>query len=339
MDSTEVMKSDSVSSASGSSTAGRDSCSRAPLSGDLAFKGMRGRQTVCLEVNPPRGVELGGIFERLDGQLEGVDYLNVTDSALARMKMAALPFAALLKQRYGIEPLVNMSCRDRNLIALQGDLLAGYAMGIRAIVALTGDAVTIGDAPDRKGVFEVNSIGLLNCIETLNGGKDLSGNELKGAPELCAGVVVNPNARNPNVELRRLGKKQAAGAKFALSQPVFDPAAAEAFFREGSASGVPLFVGLLPFRTAESAAALSNVPGIKVPDALVEQVKGKSPSDVEKISFEMCVEVCERVAPYVAGYHVISGTTPKLALRLTHELTRFAERRTAACSGPANGEN
>src|SRR5689334_4471947 len=112
---------------------------------------------LCLEVNPPRGTDLTAIFQRLDGNIDGIDFLNVTDSALARMKCGALPFASLLKQRYGIEPLVNLACRDRNIIALQSDLLGGWILGVRSVVALTGDAVTVGDLPETKGVFEVNS--------------------------------------------------------------------------------------------------------------------------------------------------------------------------------------
>ena len=163
------------------------------------------KKLLCIEVNPPKGTDLEAIFKRLDQHLTHVDFFNITDSALARMRMSPLPFAAKLKERYGVEPMVNISCRDRNLLALQADLLSGWMMGVHSVVALTGDALSVGDNPDRKGVFEVNSVGLLNAIETLNSGQELAGNKLKGAPNFSPGVVVNPNARNSNAELKKTG--------------------------------------------------------------------------------------------------------------------------------------
>lgn len=282
------------------------------------------RPFLCLEVNPPRGTEVEHIFNRLEGNLDGVDFLNVTDSALARMKLAALPFAMMLKNRFGREPMVNMSCRDRNLLAIQADLLAGWATGIRSVVALTGDAMTIGDSPDRKGVFEVNSIGLLNVINTLNSGKDLAGNELKGKTDYLSGVVVNPNVKNPGAELRRLQKKKDGGAKYALSQPVFDPDAALSFFKEASAVGVPLFVGLLPLKSAKSALSINSIPGIKLPEDLIAKVEKVSPEeDLSRFFLDRCLKIAETVRPYVAGFHVVSGITPLLALQLTRELALY----------------
>ncbi len=282
------------------------------------------RPFLCLEINPPRGTEVEHIFSRLEGNLDGVDFLNVTDSALARMKLAALPFAAMLKNRFGKEAMVNMSCRDRNLIALQSDLLAGWATGIRSVVALTGDAMTIGDSPDRKGVFEVNSIGLLNVINTLNGGKDLAGNELKGKTDYFPGVVVNPNVRNPGAELRRLQKKKDGGARYALSQPVFDPDTAAAFFKEAQSVGLPLFVGLLPLKTAKSALSINKIPGIKLSDDLTAKLETLPPEeDMSRFFLDRCLKIAESTRPYVVGYHVVSGVTPLLALQLTRELALY----------------
>ena len=291
------------------------------------------RHLLCIEVNPPRGVELESTFEKLDGQLEGIDFLNVTDSALARMRFAPLPFASMLKARYGIEPLVNISCRDRNLIAIQGDLLAGWAMGIRSIVALTGDAVTIGDSPDRKGVFEVNSIGLLNVVQSLNQGSDISGNKLKGAPSYFPGVVVNPNVKNPSAEIKRLQKKRGAGGRYALSQPVFDVEHTVEFLKQAQAVGMPLFLGLLPIKSKESLHGMSKIPGIKVPESLLAQVDALSDAAVEQFSIDQCNRLVHAAAPFVRGFHVISGTTPKLALRYAQELRKVLTQVSAAPVG------
>jgi len=198
-------------------------------------------------------------------------------------------------------------------------------LGVRSIVALTGDAVTVGDLPDAKGVFEINSIGLLHLIETLNGGKDLAGSELKGVPKFVPGVVVNPNARNREAELKRLRKKKDAGAIYALSQPVFDPEHAAAFFEAAVPIGVHLFVGLLPFRSAETLEGMSKVPGIKVPEALIAQARGISSDAVAELSITNAVEVASRSRPFVRGFHVVSGGTPKLAVTLCDHLATLIE--------------
>lgn len=281
------------------------------------------RPLLCLEVNPPRGTDVDALIARLESV--NLDCVNITDCALAKIRLSGLMFGAMVKARRGIEPLVNLSCRDRNSIGLQSDLLGAWSLGIRSVVCLTGDAVTVGDSPDAKGVFEMNSIGLLRLVASLNSGRDLVGGELKGAPAYVPGVVVNPNVKNPSAELKRLTKKREAGATYALSQPVFDPVAAESFFREAQGIGVQMMVGLHAFRTAEAAEALSNVPGIRVPESLLERVRAAKPDEVAEISFAAALETADRVRPYVRGYHVISGATAKLALELTGRLDRWLQ--------------
>lgn len=281
-----------------------------------------GRPLLCLEVNPPRGTDVSAVLDRYAG-LEGVDLVNVTDSALAKMKLSGIVFGALFKQRYGIEPVVNLSCRDRNVIALQADLLGAWSLGVRSIVALTGDAVTVGDLPDAKGVFEVNSIGLLNILKQLNSGKDLTGSELKGKTDFVPGVVVNPNARNRDAEIRRLVRKREAGGTYSLSQPVFDVESAEGFFAAAKDSGVDNFVGLLPFKTAKAFEAVAKIPGIKVPEGLLEKARSLPERDVAKFSMDIACEIAERVRPHVRGFHVISGGSPLLAVDLCKRLSSW----------------
>jgi 5,10-methylenetetrahydrofolate reductase len=274
---------------------------------------------LCLEINPPRGTDIEPVLDRYAG-LKGVDLVNVTDSALAKMKLSGVVFAALFKQRYGIEPVVNLSCRDRNVIALQADLLGAWSLGVRSIVALTGDAVTVGDLPEAKGVFEVNSVGLLNIISTLNSGKDLAGAELKGATGYVPGVVVNPNAKNRDAEIRRLQRKRDAGGTYALSQPVFDVEHAVSFFEAAAATGIDNFVGLLPFKSAKAFEAVAKIPGIKVPDKVLEKVRSLSDGDVQRYSLDLSCEIAQAVRPYVRGFHVVSGGSPLLAIELTNRL-------------------
>ncbi|MFO0417502.1 MAG: methylenetetrahydrofolate reductase [Pseudomonadota bacterium] len=282
----------------------------------------RSRPLLCLEINPPRGTDVEPVLERYK-ELSGVDFVNVTDSALAKVKLSGFIFAALFKQRYGIEPLVNLSCRDRNVIALQADLLGAWSLGIRSIVALTGDAVTVGDLPDAKGVFEVNSIGLLNILASLNSGKDLAGVELKGATGYVPGVVVNPNVRNRDAEIRRLSRKREAGGSYALSQPVFDVDHAVEFFQAASATGVDNFVGLLPFKTARGFEAVAKIPGIKVPEGVLDRVRSLAEDDVARYSIDLACEIAERTRPFVRGFHVISGGSPLLAVELCNRLSSW----------------
>jgi 5,10-methylenetetrahydrofolate reductase len=282
---------------------------------------------LVLEVNPPRGVDLESVFARFEGKLEGVDFLNVTDSALARMKCAAIPFAILLKARTGKEVMVNFSCRDRNLLAIQADLLGGWALGIRSIVALTGDAMTIGDSPERKGVFEVNSIGLLHAVETLNSGRDLAGNELRGAPSYVPGVVVNPNVKNAAAEIKRLKRKADAGARYALSQPVFDTTIAATFCKAVAEEvGIPMFIGLLPLKSAHSAEIIHKIPGIKMPEAVLADVAGRDDAYVTSYFMNRAHQVAEQARPFVAGFHIISGATPLLALQLAADMAKYIGR-------------
>ncbi len=291
----------------------------------LGAKADRARPLLCLEINPPRGTDVEVVLNRYAG-LRGIDFANVTDSALAKMKLSGLVFGALFKQRYGIEPVVNVACRDRNVIALQADLLGAWALGVRSIVALTGDAVTVGDLPDAKGVFEVNSIGLLNIIATLNGGKDLAGGELKGKTDFVPGIVVNPNARNRDAEIRRLSRKREAGGVYSLSQPVFDVEQAVAFFEAAANTGVDNFVGLLPCKTAKAFEAIAKIPGIKVPETLLDKVRGESDADVAKLSIDVACEIAERVKPFVRGFHVISGGSPLLAVDLCNRLADWIQK-------------
>jgi len=277
---------------------------------------------LCLEVNPPRGVHYDDILQRLENRVAGVDFFNVTDAALAKMRLAAFPFAAVLKRHFGIEPLVNFSCRDRNVIALQAELLGAWIMGLHAVVALTGDAVTVGDSPDVKGVFEVNSIGLLHIIQSLNSGKDINGHELKGSPGFFPGVVVNPNARNPAAELKRLARKKEAGARYALSQPVFDEESSGSFFRETAAMGIPVFMGLLPLKNTAAARGAAAIPGIRLSQSLTEQLD-QGERDLSSVSIDLCLRLAHLNREFVSGYHVVSGSSPRLGLELAGELAKY----------------
>jgi homocysteine S-methyltransferase len=157
-------------------------------------------------------------------------------------------------------------------------------------------------------------------VATLNSGKDLAGNELKGAPQFVPGVVVNPNARNIGPEIRRLKKKKEAGACYALSQPVFDVEAAVAFLEEAAQTEVPIFLGLLPLKSGKAAQGIANIPGIRLSDAMVKMMSEAGDRDLSRFFLDHCLEVAAAAKPYVCGFHVVSGITPLLAMELINEL-------------------
>lgn len=288
------------------------------------FKIGQDRPLITLEINPPRGADITPILARLQGRLEGVDFLNVTDSALAKMKLSGITFGALLKKHFNKEVMVNFACRDRNIIAMQSDLLGAWASGVHSIIALTGDALTVGDYPEGRGVFEVNSLGLLKIIQTLNSGHDMANQELKGNTDFTAGVVVNPNARNTNAEIKRLHKKKEAGALYALSQPVFDIESSTSFFEAASKVGIPLFIGLLAFKKAEAALSVEQyIPGIKLSEEIRQLMTERPNDDMSEFFLEHCLKIAAANRQWVCGFHVISGALPKLALTLTERLVKY----------------
>lgn len=288
----------------------------------ISAKNGQDQTLYCLEVNPPKGVDTLQLEQRLANVVEGLDFFNVTDNALAIMRMAALPFAVWLKNRFKVEPLVNFSCRDRNILGMQSDLLAGYMAGLRSVVALTGDAISVGDHASCKGVFEVNSQGVLEIIAKLNSGQDYLGHELAGATDYVSGVVVNPNAKNPAAELRKLGRKVEAGAKYALSQPVFDIESSQDFFRQASQLGIPLFLGLMPIGSLKVAHNLNRIPGLRLSSEIENMLEGATDEELREFSLDLCMRLADSNRSHVCGFHVVSGVTPKLALRLLARLKK-----------------
>ena len=277
------------------------------------------KNLVCFEVNPPKGADVSAIFEKLAGKLEKIDFLNITDNALARMKMSAIPFAALIKQKFGLEPLVNLACRDRNSLALQSDLLAGDALGVRSIIALTGDAMSVGNNPQAKPVFEMNSVGLLELIAKLNAGYELSGSALNSKTSIISGCVANPNAKNVDAEVRKLEKKIAAGASYALTQPVFDLEAAAVFVDKVKDLNIQVLLGLMPFASARAIEGVQKIPGIKISKAL-QDLSNSSDLIIKNKSIELSLEIVRENLGKIAGFHIISGANSALALDLAKEV-------------------
>ena len=235
----------------------------------------RGRFVVAVELQPPRGFQTEHVIERAKQlRIRGVDVINIPDGQRAGARMSALSLALLIEQQTGVETLLHYACRDRNLLGIQSDLLGAHAMGLRNVLLITGDPGRVGDYPDATAVFDVDSIGLTNVVSRLNHGCDVGGQPIGTPTAFHIGVSVNPAAPNLDQELRRFEYKVEAGAEFVVTRPVFDVKAFDAFLKRIEHAKLPLIAGIFPFESARNAEFMANeVPGIRVPDALLERMR------------------------------------------------------------------
>ncbi|MEW6322908.1 MAG: bifunctional homocysteine S-methyltransferase/methylenetetrahydrofolate reductase [Acidobacteriota bacterium] len=234
----------------------------------------RGRFVVGVELVPPKGHASHEIIQQAQAlRIRGVDAVTIHDGPRTGARMSALSLAVLIQQHAGIEAVLQYSCRDRNLLGIQSDLLGAHAMGLRNLLGITGDVRSLGDIPDATAVFDVDSIGLTNLIVRLNHGLDVGGQPIGAPTAFHVGVMVNPGARDVERELERFAYKVEAGAEFAITRPIFDP---EAFarFLDRACSRIPVIAGLWPFESALNAEFMANeVPGVTVPETLVERMR------------------------------------------------------------------
>lgn len=263
-----------------------------------------GKFVVTCELNPPKGTDLGPLFEKADRLKHLVDAFNLTDSHAARMAMTPLAAAHLLLDR-GAEPILQITTRDRNRIALQGDLLGANALGVQNVVFMGGDPPTTGDHPDAKPVFDVYSSLMLRAASALEEGRDMADNPVSGAPHFCAGAVVNPGATNLDEEIERMGEKIDAGARFFQTQAVYDPAAFERFVRATEQFSVPVLAGIIPLKSVKQAEYMNaHVPGIDVPHAIVDELGAAD--DNLAASLEIGARTIKALDGMCRGLHVMA---------------------------------
>ncbi len=241
----------------------------------LGAKLAAGSFVTGVELVPPRGhATADAVAAARLVAAHHVDLVLVSDAPRGGARVGALALAALIRQHAGIEPLLQYSCRDRNLLGIQSDLLGAHAMGVRNVLGITGDVRKIGDYPDATAVFDVDSIGLTHVMSRLNHGLDVAGQPIGEPAALLAGVMVNPAARDLDRELRRFEYKVEAGAEFVVTRPIFDVAAFERFLTRIAHLKIPVIAGVWPFDSALHAEFMANeVPDVVVPAALVERMR------------------------------------------------------------------
>ena len=259
---------------------------------------------VTTELNPPKGTDLGPLLKKADTLKDKVVAFNLTDSHTSRMSMAPLAVARLLLDR-GAEPILQLTCRDRNRIAIQADLLGASALGVSNLLCMTGDHPSGGDHPDAKAVFDLEAIGLLRAIQSLQSGVDIGGSELRGRPSFYAGAVVNPGASDLDKELGRMEQKIEAGAAFFQTQAVYEPGAFERFMARAAGFKVAVLAGHIMLKSANMARSLNaNVPGVSVPDAIVRELEGAE--DRREASVEIVARIIREIRPMCQGVHIMA---------------------------------
>ncbi|NTU41703.1 MAG: 5,10-methylenetetrahydrofolate reductase [Nitrospirales bacterium] len=232
-----------------------------------------GRFTVTAEVGPPKGTDIGEMLHHIELLKGKVDALNVTDNQSAVMRICSLAVCKLALER-GIEPILQMTCRDRNRIGLQADLLGAHVLGIRNVLCMTGDHVTAGDHKEAKPVYDVESVQLLGIVDSLNKGKDMSGNVMKGGTEFFQGAVVTPEANPLEPQLIKFEKKIRAGAQFFQTQAVYDITKFKEFMTYARRFPVKVMAGIVVLKSAGMANFINTqVPGIRVPQELIAELK------------------------------------------------------------------
>ena len=275
----------------------------APAS-DFARKLAEGRFLRVVELVAPKGQSPEAQVEKA-GKLKaaGIDAINIPDGPRASARMSALALAAIIQREVGIDAVLHYACRDRNVIGMQADLLGAAALGIRNVLAITGDPPKLGSYPDASAVFDIDSIGLVNLIGRLNSALDLAGSPIGEPTSFCVGVGVNPGAIDLEEELRRLDWKIRAGAAFMITQPVFDLAIFEAFKRRVECLGLPIICGIWPLVSYRNAEFMNNeVPGASVPAEILERMRrAASKEEAFEVGLAIARETFVRVSKEVAG--------------------------------------
>lgn len=232
-----------------------------------------------------------------------VHAVNVTDNQSAVMRLGSLAASVLLKN-IGIEPIYQLTCRDRNRIALQSDLLSACTLGIDNVLCLTGDHLKLGDHPTAKGVFDVDSVQLLNIAKGLNQGHDMMGRKLTQATDLALAAVVNPNFQPLDLQLLKMEKKIAEGAEFFQTQAVYDPKLFEIFIRKTEGFGVPIQYGIVIIKSPKMARYMNeHVSGITVPQALIDEMASVPPEKYKDKAREITTRLIKEISPMVQGLH------------------------------------
>jgi methylenetetrahydrofolate reductase (NADPH) len=290
----------------------------------LSDRFKKGEFVITSEVAPMKGCvrngAIPGFLEEARKVAPQVHAVNVTDNQSALMRLGSLA-ASVYLQRDGIEPIYQITCRDRNRIALQSDLLSACSLGIENVLCITGDHIKLGDHQQAKAVFDIDSVQLLTIANGLNKGYDMVGNCLSLPADLCLGAVVNPNFEPLDLQLIKMEKKARAGAEFFQTQAVYDPKIFESFVNKARDFGLPLQYGIVIIKSPEMAKYMNDhVSGIKIPDSLIEEIGSVPIQGRKEKAIEITVRLVKEIGPMVQGVHFMpigwSDIVPEIISRI-----------------------
>ncbi len=266
-----------------------------------------GKFVVTTEVGPLKGTDTTELEEVAELLLGRVDATNVTDQQSSVMRLGSLAACHLLKEK-GLDPVFQVTCRDRNRLALQSDLLSAHILGIENVLAITGDLPSLGDHPQAKPVYDLDSVQLLWVIGRLNEGYDMVGNELKGKPDFFSGAVVNPGANTEaafELQLIKMEKKIAVGARFFQTQAVYDVNSFAKFMKRVEGFGVPVLAGVIPLKSVGMARFMNNnVAGVFVPEELINKMA--EAEDKVKTGIEIAANLIKELKGICQGVHIMA---------------------------------
>ena len=267
-----------------------------------------GQFVVTAEVGPPKGIHVDHLVEEAKEYLSGITAVNVTDNQSSVMRMGSLPTCVALKSA-GLTPIFQVTCRDRNRIGLQSDLLGAAALGIDNILCLTGDHTTLGDHPGAKPVFDLDSVSLLHTVSQLEKGVDLGGNTLVGEPpKFAKGAVVSPCSDSVDAQLAKMERKVMAGADYFQTQAVFEPEKFIRFMEQAKQFGKPVQLGVIIPKSAAMAKFMNNnVAGIHVPQEMIDALAAdKERAKAGVTGVEIAAKIIRECRPYCQGVHIMA---------------------------------
>ena len=264
-----------------------------------------GKFVITGEIGPPKGVNIDKCLQDAEMLRDYVTAINVTDLQSAVLRIGSLAVSSKLIER-GIEPIFQLTCRDRNRLALQSDLLSAWAMGIENVLCLTGDHPTMGDHTEAKPVYDFDSVQLLNAAQNLNQGRDMSEHELESSPSFFLGAVVTPGAEPVEPQIIKMKKKIAAGARFFQTQAIYEPDKFESFINQVKGLNVPVIAGVVILKSAAMAKFMNeNVAGITVPDDIINEMAETPKEDRQKKAVEITARIIRQVKPLCQGVHIM----------------------------------
>lgn len=268
----------------------------------------RGEFVVSAEVGPPKGINIDHLLEEAETYLNKVTAINVTDNQSSVMRLGSLATCKALKDK-GMTPIFQLTCRDRNRIALQSDLLSAAMFGIENLLLLTGDHNKMGDHPQSKPVFDLDSVSLIHTVKKLEEGEDIAGNKLVGEPPRFAkGAVVSPCSDSLDAQLAKMERKVKAGADYFQTQAVYEPEKFIKFMEKAKQFGKPVQLGIvIPKSVGMVKFMNANVAGITVPDSMIEELKkDKEKTQAGITGVEIAARIIRECKPYCQGVHIMA---------------------------------